>query len=101
MAHFIVTFRIESNSSYQSRYESFMKKAYELAGGSPKTWEETTSFLSFQATGSADSIRDSLYLGSEFNAIWDMMVVIDLDARKKATKGDVKYLSTLTSNLGF
>lgn len=101
MAHFVVTFRISSDSTYQARYDSFMEKIYELAGGTGATWEETTSFLSFKATGTADSVCDSLYFGSEFNALKDMMVVIDLDARKKAVKGDVKYLGTLSDNLGF
>lgn len=101
MAHFIVTFRIGSNSTYQERYDSFMEKVFELAGGVGATWDETTSFASFKASGTADSICSALYLGSKFNSAWDIMVVIDLDARQKATKGELKYLSLLTHSLGF
>lgn len=101
MAHFIVTFRIGSNSTYQDRYDSFMGKIYELGGGAGPTWDETTSFASFKAVGTAETICNELYYGSKFNAAWDIMVVIDLDAREKATKGEIKYLSILTSSLGF
>jgi len=78
-----------------------MEKIFELAGGVGSTWDETTSFASFKAAGTADSVCSALYLGSKFNSISDIMVVIDLDAREKATKGEVKYLSILTSSLGF
>jgi len=42
-----------------------------------------------------------LYLQTPFDSTKDTMIVIDLDRKKKATKGQVKYLATLTSNLGF
>lgn len=101
MAHFIVTFRIGSDGNYQERYDSFVKKVHELGGGVGVVWEETTSFASLEASHTAESLCQALYLGSEFNSSKDIMVVIDLDAREKATKGKVKYTGTLKSTLGF
>lgn len=101
MAHFIVTFRIGSNSTYQARYDSFVSRIHELAGGTGKTWEETTSFAAFKATGTAETVCNDLYLKTDFAEADDLMIVIDLDAKVKATKGKVKYASTLTSALGF
>lgn len=102
MAHFIVTFRIKNDSDYQERYESFIKKAEELADGG--IWDETTSFLAFKSkanNATASSVCSDLYYGSEFSEYRDVMVVIDLDAKSKATKGEIKYPSTLQRCLGF
>ncbi|WP_440532294.1 hypothetical protein [Variovorax sp. YR566] len=101
MAHFVVTFRIGNDSSYQERYESFMEKIHLLAGGVGSSWEETTSFVAFKAAGTAESIRDELYLKTKFSELSDVMVVIDVGARKKATKGAIKYPNTLSGALGF
>jgi hypothetical protein len=102
MANFIVTFRIASDSGYQERYDSFVDAVHVLAqGGVGSTWEETTSFLVFRAQGTADSVCQHLYLKSSFDGSKDIMVVIDIGARQKATKGPIKYLSTLTGLLGF
>lgn len=102
MAHFIVTFRIKNDSTYQDRYDSFVKKAKEFAKYSP--WDQTTSFLTFEAndkTLSASSLCSRLYTESEFNSTKDVMVVIDLDNRKKATKGDIEYEALLSGGLGY
>ncbi len=102
LTHFIVTFRIAGDTGYQTRYESFVKRIHEVAlGGAGLTWEETTSFCSFQALGTDDSICQDLYLNSDFDSTKDIMVVIDLDTRKKSTKGPAKYLTTLANTLGF
>lgn len=102
MAHFIVTFRIASDSGYQERYDSFVEQVYKLAvGGIGSTWEETTSFFSFVAAGTVASVCSALYLKSSFDSSKDIMVVIELDSRTKATKGPVKYANTLDGALGF
>lgn len=99
MAHFIVTFRIKNDSTYQERYDSFVKKAEELA--KYPVWDQTTSFLTFQADSTAASLCSSLYVGSEFNATKDVMVVIDLDRKEKDTRGDIEDEYWLRSGLGF
>lgn len=102
MAHFIVTFRIASDSGYQERYDSFVEQVYKVAvGGIGSTWDETTSFFSFVAVGTAASVCSALYLKSSFDDSKDIMVVIELDSRTKATKSPVKYLNTLNGTLGF
>lgn len=102
MPHFIVTFRIKNDDTYQKRYDSLVDKAKELAESSP--WQETTSFIAFKSKSpfeTAASICSSLYTGSDFSEAKDIMVVIDLDAKKKATKGKIEYPYTLTGALGF
>ncbi|ASN67506.1 hypothetical protein 9F7_35 [uncultured Caudovirales phage] len=98
MGHFVITFRFEYDGSYQERYDSFTKKVREIASAQ---WEETSSFYAIEASGTAESIRDTLYFQTGFMESKDQMVVIDLDNRVKAIKGNVKYTSTLARCLGF
>lgn len=99
MAHFIVTFRLKNDSTYQDRYESFVERARAIATLS--AWEETSSFFAFRAEGSAISICTDLYLHSQFDSTKDLMVVIDLDSKQKATQGNVAYPALLELGLGF
>lgn len=101
MAHFIITFRIKSDSDYQERYDSFTKKVIEIAGSSGAVWDETSSFYSLKADTTAESLCNSLYLGSEFSSTKDIMVVIDLDNREKATIGPLRWPTVLESTIGF
>ncbi|MGH8379270.1 hypothetical protein [Pseudomonas sp.] len=98
MGHFVITFRFEYDDDYQDRYDSFTKKVREIA---TSQWEETSSFYAIEAPGTAESIRDMLYLKTKFSASKDQMLVIDLDNRVKATKGEIKYPNTLAACLGF
>lgn len=98
MANFILTFRLKQNSTYQSRYESFVKKVKEIA---PKwIWEETSSFYAFETDGSADSVCHDLYYGTSFDEDTDLMVILDVGARKFATRGRIENLSQLKVALG-
>ncbi len=103
MAHFIVTFRIGSDAGYQDRYDSFVKAVIALAGGSTgKVWDETTSFYVFQRAGcSAEEVAAYLNINSEFDVTKDILVVIDVDAKRKATRGNLDYEALLTAYLGF
>jgi len=99
MANFIVTFQIKSDDTYQKRYNSFIRKVNELTNY--EHWDETTSFLCFETSSSAEGVCSSLYVGSDFDATKDIMVVIDVSNKKRATKGPLKYPSLLESYLGF
>ncbi|RBL87889.1 hypothetical protein DDE05_00500 [Streptomyces cavourensis] len=99
MAHFIVTFRLKNDSTYQERYESFVDRVRAITPLAP--WDETSSFFAFRANGSAASICSDLYLNSKFDSTKDQMVVIDLDLKQKATKGKVEYPALLEAGLGF
>lgn len=101
MTHFVISFRIHNDSSYQERYESFVGHAREIGGGIGEVWEETSSFFALEATGTASTVCDSLYFGSKFDGTKDVMLVISLDDQQKATKGPLKYPNTLSSALGF
>lgn len=103
MAHFIVTFRIGSGSGYQERYDSFVAAVIALAGGtSGKVWDETTSLYIFEVDGySAEQVAAYLNAKSKFDTSKDIVVVIDVDAKKKAIRGKLDYEVLLTSYLGF
>ena len=99
MAHFIVTFRFKNDSTYQDRYDSFVDKVKEIAELSP--WDETSSFFAFQADDNAVGLCTTLYVETKFDSTKDRMVVIDIDRREKATKGNFDYLPLLNYGLGF
>lgn len=102
MTHFIVTFRIASDTTYQERYDSFVDQVIKVAGGNAgKVWDETTSFYAFTAASTAETVAASLNSNSKFDTTKDLLVVIDLDNRVKATRGKVPYESLLTSYIGF
>ncbi|MGJ7499882.1 hypothetical protein ACSFBF_05940 [Variovorax sp. ZT5P49] len=101
MAHFILTFRIASDKGYQDRYDSFVDAVHKLAGGPGKVWDETTSFYVFSANSTAQNVLNTLYVGSDFDSTKDIMVVIDVGNRAKATIGPLKYEVLLSSYLGY
>jgi hypothetical protein len=98
MGHFVITFRIKSDDTYQDRYDSFTKKVNEIAD---KFWEETSSFYAISASGTAQSICDKLYFETDFIESWDQVLVIDLDRKEKALRGPDMYPNTLAACLGF
>lgn len=99
MANFILTFRFKSDSTYQDRYDSFVKKVVEIAATHP--WAETSSFYALEANESADSLCSRLYLETEFDATKDLMLIVDIKNQTKATKGEIAYPSLLKAGLGF
>lgn len=101
MANFIISFRIASDSSYQTRYNSFVSAVHQAAGGLEHVWEETSSFFALEANETAASLCDQLYYGSDLLESKDEILVIDVSRRQWTSKGDLKYLTTLKSALGF
>jgi hypothetical protein len=99
MASFIVTFKFKTDDTRSERYDSFVKKINELTGYSH--WDETTSFYCFELEMTADALCSALYVDSDFNATKDIMVVIDVTNRQKATKGSLQWPTLLDSYLGF
>ncbi|KFE47987.1 hypothetical protein CXB36_17405 [Pseudomonas syringae pv. syringae] len=99
MANFVITFRFRADSTYQSRYDSFVKKVVEIATIHP--WAETSSFYALEANESADSLCSRLYLETDFDASKDLMLIVDTKNRVKATKGEVEYPSLLERGVGF
>lgn len=99
MANFIVTFEFKSDDTRKARYDSFVKKVNELTAY--KHWDETTSFYCFELDMTAENLCSSLFVGSDFNSTRDIMVVIDVTNKQKATKGPLQWPSVLDSYLGF
>ena len=99
MASFIVTFKFKSDDTRGERYDSFVKKINELT--SYRHWDETTSFYCFELDTTAETLCTDLYIGSDFNSTKDIMVVIDITNKQKATKGALAWPSVLDSYLGF
>jgi hypothetical protein len=101
MAHFIISFRIKSDSDYQNRYESFRRRVETISTGIGGVWEETSSFYAIQARNTAQGLCNDLYLNTEFDPSKDIMLVIDVKNQEKATKGAIEYPNSLDSALGF
>lgn len=99
MANFVITFRFKSDTTYQSRYESFVKKVIEIANTYP--WAETSSFYALEANETAESLCSRLYLETEFDATKDLLLVVDTKNQVKATKGNIEYPTLLKTGLGF
>lgn len=101
MSHFIVSFRIHSDSNYQQRYESLVSRISEVAGGVANVWEETSAFYAFEANGTAQDVCDDLYYNSSVADDKDLILVINLDKRQKFCRGPVLYKTMLERTLGF
>lgn len=97
MPHFLLSFRIESDSTYQERYDSLQETLDGIAIGTP--WKETSSVCIFSAAGTVEVVADHLYLKSKV-ATRDQLVVIDLDNRTHRQYG-CKNPALLKANLGF
>jgi hypothetical protein len=75
MSHFVVSFRIDKDSTYQDRYDSLRDKVKEIATGT--IWDETTSLYVFSAPGNSESVARSLYIGTKLDSSKDTLLVID------------------------
>lgn len=99
MGNFVITFRFKSDATYQSRYESFVKKVHEIASTHP--WAETSSFYALEADETAESLCNRLYLETEFDSTKDLLLVVDTKRQVKATKGEIQFPTLLKTGLGF
>lgn len=98
MGHFVVSFRVERDSSYQERYDSLCDKVKQIAAN--YAWDETTSFFAFAASGDVESVAYALYYGSKLNvASGDVLLVVD-PIRSKYMGYGIKYPALLSSGLG-
>jgi hypothetical protein len=95
---YAISFRIDTDThggrTYLERYSSFMDQVRKTS-----VWEETTSFALTVSDETLENFVARLYLGSKFNAITDLMVVIDIERGVAVTKGKVSYPATLSSML--
>lgn len=100
MAHFIVTFRIAEDETYQERYIALVEAVAAIAGG--KVWDETTSFFAFEgARQSAMRMAEILFSRANLNSKTDLLLVINLNHREKVVLGQLKDQQLLEVCLGF
>ena len=100
MAHFIVTFRIAEDETYQKRYDALVDAVATITDG--KVWGETTSFFAFEERDkTVDEVAAYLQLIGDLRREKDIVVVIDLDTRRKVIIGKLEDERQLTKYLGF
>lgn len=97
MSHFIVSFRIDNNSTYQDRYDSLKDRVKEIATG--YVWEETTSVYILQTNGTAETVANDLYYRTKLLAPGDTLLVVDPLNGAWAGHG-IKYAALLGAAIG-
>jgi hypothetical protein len=95
MAVFAVTFRIEYDNDYESRYESVVKAIKGAAATA--WWDEPTSFLLIDYNGTSSALTTEIDASSTFASSKDLLLAINLSQKGysligKSTDGDIKKL---------
>lgn len=86
MAVYTVSFDLEYDSTYQSRYSSFLEQVKKHG----LWWADTTSFVAVRTTESIDAFCSRIYVESEFNHTKDLYLVMDSDAKSARIRGKIK-----------
>ena len=94
MATYLITFRLDYNSSYSDRWDSVVKaiRAQALDG---RTWEEMTSVIVLESSKTAEALALDIYITSDFNATTDKLLVVNSSNNTHATRGEIDYPATL------
>ena len=94
---YAVSFRIDTAThgyTYSDRYTSFMAQVRKTGA-----WDETTSFALVTSDERIEVFADRLYFKSYFDAVHDMMIVIDIERAAAITRGKIEYPATLSGKL--
>ena len=67
--------------------ESLVKRAKDNASG--EVWEETTSFLLFNCSKTAESLSSDIYVNSNMNGTYDRLLVVNLSSKDFSTRGAI------------
>ncbi|HEY1505628.1 MAG TPA: hypothetical protein VGF92_15070 [Stellaceae bacterium] len=84
MAAYTVTFRFHEDSTYQTRYESFVKEA-----SKGLWWADPTSFFAIQTDETIDALTTRLDTNTTILKDRDMFMVMDADAKSARIWGKV------------
>lgn len=95
MALFAVSFRVGTQDNSDERRKSLVERARFNALGN--VWEETTSFLLFNYSKSADDLASDIYTKSLMSSTYDQLLVVDLSLKDYAKRGNIAYPNTLDS----
>jgi len=82
---------MEKNSD--ERRNSLVARAKSNASGT--VWEETTSFLLFECSKTADSLATDINTNSLMSDTYDKLLVVNLSAKAYAKRGNIEYPTTL------
>ena len=96
MTTYLISFRIEYDSTYTDRWSSIVGAIHSEAD-SGTYWEETSSLIVLKSSKSPDDLAFSIYVGSQFNAATDKLLVVDAMNGTHATRGKIDYPATLAS----
>ena len=97
MYKYAISFRIDTDThgyTYYDRHTSLMDQIRKTGA-----WEETTSFALTTTTETLGVFADRLYFQSHFSAIYDMMLVIDIERGVAVSRGKIEYPATLRGKL--
>ncbi|MFK4505433.1 hypothetical protein LPJ38_34765 [Bradyrhizobium daqingense] len=86
MAVFAVSFDLEYDTDYQSRYSSFMEQVKKTGDW----WGDTTSFVIVRTAESIDSFCSRIYVDSRFNATKDLYLVSDTEKLSARIRGKIR-----------
>lgn len=86
MAVFAVSFDLEYDATYQSRYASFMEQVKK--GGA--WWADTTSFVVVRTNETIDDFCSRIYIHSDFNSTKDLYLVSDTEKLSARIRGKIR-----------
>lgn len=86
MAVFAVSFDLEYDANYQSRYSSFMEQVKKTGDW----WADTTSFVVVRTSESIDSFCSRIYIDSSFDASKDVYLVSDTEKLSARIRGKIR-----------
>lgn len=99
MNNFIITYRIKADETYQTRYDSFIRRMKEIGGQT--FWNETSSFYAIRADLSAEALCAALCKETGFDCVRDAVVVIDTTNHDLVSSGAIQNRELLTDCIGF
>ena len=95
MATYAISFTLESNSTYSTRYTSLMEQIRACA----TVWTETTSFALVSTNETLDQLEHRLYFSSLMICPNDLLVVINVTSDPATIRGTNLYPNTLRALL--
>ncbi len=88
MALFAITFRIDYDATYDSRYESVVNAI--KAESTSTYWDEPTSFFLIESGKSSAGLAESIDAASTLDGRKDLLLVINLSQRGYKPIGNVR-----------
>lgn len=94
---YIISFELETDSSYSDRYQSLMDEVRKTPGNLG-AWTETTSFILLRSDEMIEALEHRLYYKSKLNSAKDKLLVIDHSGNVAVARGPFEYPATLKAH---